>query len=50
MKRELVSIDKNRTRLLLPTNSAPTILEFFLTDTEFMKQIAKEGNNRSNEE
>ena len=31
MEPELSSVDKNRTRILLPTNNAPKILEFFLT-------------------
>ena len=31
MERELASIDKKRTRILLPNNNAPTISEFFLT-------------------
>ena len=31
MERELVSVDKNSTRVLLKPNNAPTILEFCLT-------------------
>ena len=33
MEWELVSTCKNGTQLLLPTNKAPTILDFFLSDT-----------------